>query len=137
MNCPECGSETRTNELYCRVCGTEIRLTYDQVQDTLREEIQQDKETSTELTVRMLAMWLAFFMIVSVTLYNTSKDDLVSDEYPEKSYSIPVYSSRNDLVRAEPFEDIAVDTFEEVSALIEENKKGHRKFNNQPEKKDK
>lgn len=137
MMCPECGSETRTNELYCRVCGTEIRLTYDQVHDTLSDEIQQDKETATEMTMRMMALWMGFFMIVAITLDITSQDGLISEEYPEKAYQVPVYSSRNDLVRPQPFEDRSVDLVAEVEERIKANEVAERTGESVPKKKGK
>ena len=122
MICPECGSETRTNEPYCRVCGTEIRLTYDQVHETLTDEIQQDKETATEQTMRMMAIWMAFFMITAITFDINSQDDLIGPEFPETAYNVPVYSSRNELVSRLPFVDISVDKFNDVVDIIQVNK---------------
>lgn len=135
MKCPECGSETRTNELYCRVCGTEIRLTYDQVHDTLSDEIKQDKETATELTMRMMALWMAFFMIVAISFYFHSKTDLIGPEFPETAYNVPVYSSRNEHVRWVPHEDISVDRFGDVVDIIQANKDQLKKSGLGPGKK--
>lgn len=123
MKCPQCGAEGRPNELYCGVCGAEIRLTYDELHAVVTEEIKEDKETATEQTMRMVLLWMGFFLIASLTVQCASTGGLVGEDNPEQAYHIPLYSTKNDTVLRTINEDRTTDTVAEVEKMIEDNLK--------------
>lgn len=123
MKCPQCNAESRPNELYCGVCGTEIRLTYDELHAVVTEEIKEDKETATEQTMRMVLLWMGFFLIASLTVQCASKGGLVGDDNPEPAYHVPLYSTKNDTVQRRIHEDRTTDTVPDVEKTIKDNRK--------------
>ncbi len=122
MQCPECSNEVQSGELYCGVCGTEIRLTFEDLQDKISAEIKGEKETDTEKQMRNLLMWFAFFMLTAWTLDCETSRGLVGvdDTATDDAYRIPVYSTRNELVGKRIYEDDSIDT---VQKIIEQEQK--------------
>lgn len=121
MQCPDCNSEVSTNELYCSVCGAEIRLDFDDVHERLSEEIAKEKEESTEKTLRNMLLWMAFFMITAWTFDCESRQGLIGPKHPDNAYRIPMYTSRAELIEHRLFEDTTVDTLTEIDQIIERN----------------
>lgn len=109
MQCPECGADVSTGEMYCGICGAEIRLDHDEVTAIVSQEIKAEKEKTTEEQMRRLLLWMGFFFITAWSLHCESKRDLVGPQYPDEAYHLPVYSTRVDLLEPIMYEDRSLD----------------------------
>ncbi|MBI4617091.1 MAG: zinc ribbon domain-containing protein [Planctomycetes bacterium] len=68
MKCAQCGSENKTGQIYCQICGAELDLTYDQVHESVREELKLEKEKYAEDQTRQFLVLAVFLMILSIIL---------------------------------------------------------------------
>lgn len=63
MICINCGKETPDTDTYCRNCGVEQNLTFDQITDKLGKDITSEKITETEVFFRWILVLVVFFMV--------------------------------------------------------------------------
>ncbi len=119
MECSRCRNEVHSGELYCGVCGMEVRFTFEDLQDSLVHEIQGEKEAHTERQMRNLLVWLAFFVLIAWTLDTETQRGLVGVDASatDDAYCIPVYSTRHDATPRRTFEDDSLDTVGEITEL--------------------
>jgi hypothetical protein len=85
MLCGNCSSETPSNQPYCVVCGHEHRLSHEEVQEMMKEELLGEKEESTQNQIQQV---LAFILCVlfCISIWNSLYQN------PKRCYIVPFYS---------------------------------------------
>ena len=51
MKCPDCGSENKDNAVFCKICGTPLKIQKKQPSEKLAESEESLKETSNNLSI--------------------------------------------------------------------------------------
>ncbi len=69
MRCIKCRKQTPDTELYCRHCGTRMDMSFDEITEELRQEINKEHEQDTEAFFRWI-MFILLFIWVSGLFFN-------------------------------------------------------------------
>lgn len=85
MLCQSCGKETPPNLSYCTHCGNQLNLSFDEVQELMADQIQGEREESTESQIRQVLM-ATVFLILCIWIWNGLYQD------PKTCHVVPFYA---------------------------------------------
>lgn len=93
MKCQQCGTNNKGGQIYCQTCGAELDLTYDQIHDSIGEELKAEKQDFTEDQTRQFLVLAVFLMILSIVLVSVA-GPVPREEVPP-SFSTPTTRIEN------------------------------------------
>lgn len=85
MQCQNCTQDTPANMSYCVHCGSALNLSFEEVQGLMVDQIQFEREESTEAQLRQFLM-ATIFVILMTSIWNGLYQD------PKTCHVVPLYS---------------------------------------------